>query len=604
MRRHAATAALVVLAAIAAIAIVPGMHASGSLAEVGPLDLGQAATPAGAQARGQVIEDVDGYRVAAGGEAVVTVPLTLPDPRDGRTLLRAWIYGPEGVRTTAVLRAADGSERPLGRAVNWVGKTFDVTDYARRGPVVLGVRAQNATAQPVLFLDRLAPIPAARSLAVSASPWSVGLLILLLSAALLELAGRLRRHWPLVLVLAPTAGLLWNEIADKTLQPLAADSAATWDAAVHASWFGFHDGLIWGSWETVSSFTVQAYHAFTPFVGTAPVSARAAAMLTALLALAAIYALAHRAAGRAGAAFAVVLAACAAGFHDAVIAGTPLPALVLAGAVFGYALHACLATATPFAIAMLGASAALLALADPVWLPGALAVVVIVAFLRAERPSRLRVICVGLLAAVVCLAPHLASTASQNDGRMFADADARAVAARNAEFVGDGHGAPTQQQVTRDPFSGRRVGLAGYLFGDHSPGEFIGGALAGGQDSITAFNDTEGPGVPSSILFIVMAAGAVLVLLLPRLRLLVLLTPLVVAPALFIAAKAPVDPAVAGAVLWPVMLACAAIMLYVAARLARPLFAPQLSTLEDVRARIAIPRLRGHEPATPDPPGP
>ncbi|MGH2917268.1 MAG: hypothetical protein ACRDLS_01515, partial [Solirubrobacteraceae bacterium] len=295
----------------------------------------------------------------------------------------------------------------------------------------------------------------------------------------------------------------------------------------------------------------------------------------------------------------VLLAAGAAELHDAVLDGAPLPALVLAGALFGYALHACLAEATRPAIVMLGAAAALLALAEPAWLPGALVVLLIVALTRAVRPHRLKIAGAGLLAVLVCLVPHLASTASQNEGRPFADMDARAVTARNAEFAGDGHGAPTAVELSRDPLSGRPVDLAGYLFSDHSASQFAGGALAGGQDSITAFNQTADAGVLGILAFVVAAAGALFVLLLERLRLLVLLAPLVVAPTLFIAANTAADPAAAGAVLWPVMLACAGILAYTGARLAHPLLEPYLETIARVRARIRVPRLP-RAAATPD----
>jgi hypothetical protein len=272
-----------------------------------------------------------------------------------------------------------------------------------------------------------------------------------------------------------------------------------------------------------------------------------------------------------------------------VIAGAPLPALVLAGALFCYALHACLAQATSPALVMLGASAALLGLAEPTWLPGAVVVVVVVA-LVCGRPQRWRVAAGGLLAVVVCLLPHLASTASQNDGRMLANMDTRAVAARNIEFYDDGHGAPTADAMSRDPLSGRPVGLGGYLFSDHSVSRFLGGAISGAQKSATAFNATDRAGPLGILAFLIAAAGTLFVLFLPRLRLLVLLPPLVAAPTLFIAAQTPFDAGAAGAVLWPAMLVSAVILLSAAARLARPLVEPQLSRFERLRARRRLPR--------------
>ena len=588
MRQYAIRFALVLLALLAAILVGPGMHASGTLVEVAPLELGTAATPPTALKRGPVTANVDGFRVAARGEGLVTLQLALPRPYEGRTLLRIWASGPPGVRTTAVLRAADGSERTLGRARSWVGETFDVTDQARLGAARLRVRGENATDQPVLFLDRIAATAAPATLKPSAPGWAVGLFVALLTAALLELCARLRRHWALALLLGATAAVLWHDIASRAYVPLQGEPLATWTAATQASWFGFHDGLIWGSWKSLSSLAVQIFHAFTPLVGTAPVSARAAAVLTALLALAAIYALGHRAAGRVGAASALLLAVITVAFDDLVVAGAPLPAVVLAGALFAYALHACLADATPVALAMLGAAAALLALAEPTWLPGALLVVLIVAMTCAESQWRTRAAAAGVLAVVVFSIPHLASTASQNDGRLLANLDARAVTARNVEFLGAGHGAPSPEEFARDPLSGRSVSLSGYLFADHSPLQFGGGALVGGQRSLSAYGSADSVGVVGTLAFLVAVLGTLFVLLLPRLRLLVLLTPLVVAPTLFIAARTPFDAAAAGAPLWPVMLACAAILAHAAARLVRPLLEPLVQRLNALRERARL----------------
>jgi hypothetical protein len=585
MTRNVARAGLVLLALAATILIGPGLHAAGTLTEISPLELGEGAAPVDVKTRGPVAEDIDGYRVQPGGEAVVTVPLTLPQPYDGRTLLRVWAYGPEGVRTTAALRAADGSERHLGRASTWGGKLFDVTEEARRGAAWIRVRAENPTADDVLFLDRLAPVAVAGSLEPEASALSVGLLVLLLTSLLLELAGRLRRHWPLSLLLALAAVVLWSNVSDTGTTPLEATSAATWAAATSASWFGFHDGLLSGSWQSLSSLAVQVFHALTPIVGTAPASARSAAALSGVVAFAAVYALAYRAAGRLGAVAAVLLGLTAVEMHDAVAAGSALPVLVLAGALFAYALHACLAQATPLAIGILGAAVALVMLSDPAWLPGAVVAVVVVAVVCADPTQRVRVVRVGLLAALVFALPHLVSTASQNDGNLFANQKARATAARNIEFVGRGHGAPSPQQYARDPLSGEPVTLTGYLLGDHTVAELVGGALAGGQDSIGAFVRSDGP-VLGTFAVILSLAAALFVLLLQRLRLLVLLAPVVAAPALFIAAQAGTDPAAAGAVLWPVMLTSVAILVHAAARLSAPLLQPYVARIDALGTRL------------------
>jgi hypothetical protein len=586
-------AGLVVAAVVAAIAVAPGARAPGTFTEAPALELGAAASPALASTGGGVSEDADGYRVAPGRRATVTVPLRLPQTLEGRTLLRIWAYGPASVTTTIDVISPDG-QRTLGRPGNWVGETFDVTDEARRGLVRLRATSENASTQSALFLDRIAPISAPDSAIVTASAWPVAVLVLLAAAAALAVAGRLRRHWPLPLLLGATAALLWPPIAEKSLEPLAADVLPTWNAATAASWSGFHDGLVSGSWTSLSSLAVQVFHAFTPLVGPAPVSARSASLLAALLALAAIYAFGYRAAGRTGALVATGVAAACAPFRDAVIAGSPLPVLVLAAALFGYALHAALARATPLAITLLGGGAALLALAEPTWLPGAFAVVAIVALVCGEPGARCRVLRIGVLTTAVLLTPHLASTASQHDGSLLANMSARAIAARNVEFLGAGHGSATPLQLAQDPLSGRPVTLPGYVLGDHSVSQVIGSVLAGGQESLAAFGTFGLLGVVATILW---ALGALYALVLPRLRLLVLLPPLVVAPTLFIAGRTGAEPLTAGAALWPALLVAGGILAYALAHLARPIVEPRAVKLRHVRSRVVRPR---REPAAQD----
>ncbi len=591
LTRHLARGALVLLALATVLLVGPGIHASGTFREVAPMDLGTGAPNAGVRTRGPVREDIDGYLVEPGGEAVAWVPLSLPDPGSGRTLLRVWAYGPQGVRTTAVLRAADGSERTLGRASNWVGKVFDVTEEARLGAVVLRVRGESSSRQPVLFLDRIAPIAASGTLEPSASSWSVGLLVLLVAAMLLELAGRLRRHWPLALVLAIAGAVLWGVVTRDGIDPV--PGAGTWAAATAATWLGFDDGLLSGSWTSLSSLAVQVFHALTPLVGTAPASARTATLLATLAALAAVYALAFRAAGTPAALVATLLGVAALDLSGAVSSGSIVPVLVLAAALFGYAVHACLARATPGAIAALGAAAVVLSLADPAWLPGAVIAVLIVALACAPRGARLRVAGAGMLAVVVFALPHLTSTAGQHDGNPFADLQARATAARNIEFLGKGHGAPSPQQYAADPLGGRPVTLGGYLFADHSPTQLLGGTLAGGRDSIAAFGEAGRPAILGVLVLLLLPAGVAYVLLLKRLRLLVASAALVAAPTVFIASRTGADPVAAGAVLLPAMLACAAILVHAAGRLAQPVLAARLPGLPALAGRLRLPaRLR------------
>jgi hypothetical protein len=327
---------------------------------------------------------------------------------------------------------------------------------------------------------------------------------------------------------------------------------------------------------------VQLFHALIPLTGTAAVSARTASMVIALVALAAIYALGHRAAGRLGALAALGAAVAAAPLRDAAVAGDALPVLVLSGALFVYALHAALAQATRPAMVTLAAAAALVALADPAWLPGAVLVVVLVALLRAGTAGRRRAVGAGLLTLALLLAPHVASTADQNAGRPFADLSARAITARNAEFEPGTHGAPTAGQLTRDPLSGDRVSLASYILGDHSAGEVADGVASGANDAAGAYAARGGAGLLASLALALVAIGTLYLLVVPRLRLMVLLPPLITIPALFIADRGGEDAAAAAAVAWPAFLAAGAMGAYAVAQLLRPLAEPWVRTAKDL----------------------
>lgn len=573
-RRAIVVAVLTAATAVTAVAVGPGIRATDPLAEVHVLDLGTSAPRDGARARGDVRESDTAYLVGPNGVARVTVPLRLPRRSDTKTLLRLWAYGSETIRTRAVLIAPDGRRRMLGNAGSWAGETFDVTDLAGRR-VRLRVTSANRQTAEAVFLDRVAPVVAPQAAVVTAGTWEVVLLVLLAVAALLAACGRLGRHWPLLPVLATFAALVWHRIPPTSLDQLPLASIPTWNDAVAASWLGFHDGLLWGSWIGVSSLAVQLYHAFTPIVGEAAVSARSAALLAALLAIAAVYALGNRAAGRAGALVAALIALTVAPLRDAVVDGGALPVLLLAGTLFAYCVHACLARATPTAAALLGAGAAVAALAEPLWLPGAVVALAVVVVACGEPGSRLRALGVGALVALVLLGPHLASTAAQNDGRLFADVDARAVAARNAEFAGEGHGAPSVLETLRDPLGGEPVSLAGYVFGDHSLGQVVGGTLSGAQEALSAFSS--GGSVLGAIAFALALLGVAYVLFIPRLRLLAWIPLLVALPALFVAGQTGADAFAAGAVWWPSLPAGAAILAYAAVQLAQPALAPRLT---------------------------
>jgi len=568
--------ALAGAAIVTAIFVGPGIRATGPLVQMNAVKLGTSAPAGEQQARGAIQENRYGFLVKPYGVAHVTVPVDLPTRAQARTLLRLWVYGSSAVQTNVALVAADGSRRSLGYTGVLVGNTFDVTDLARGGPALLEVTSVNHLAEPVLFLDGVAPVLAPHTAIATASTWPVTLLVLLVTSALLAVFGRLRRHWPLPLALAAFAALVWPHIPPASLDPLPVASMATWNDALSASWFGFHDGLLWGSWNGVSSLATQLYHAFVPIVGNATVSARSSALLAALLAVAAVYALGHRAAGRIGAIAAALITLAASPLRDAAVEGSALPVLVLAGTLLLYGLHACLGKATPVAVALLAAGLSLAVLAEPLWLAGAVVALPIVVLVYGERGSRWRALGAGALVALILVGPHIVSTAAQNNGRLFADVDARAVAARNAEFSGGGHGAPSAADLQSNPAAtGQPVTLGGYVFGDHSLGQVAGSTLTGGQRAVSAFGAGGSP--LSDIAFAFALIGVAYVLILPRLRALALVPLLVSLPALFVAGRINIDDFAAGAVWWPVLPVSAAILAYATIHLARPRLEPRLA---------------------------
>lgn len=553
--------------AIAMLVIVgPQVSVTGQAQAPTALDLNVGANPDGLTATGDYSQDVNGFLVGPGGRAEVSVPVDVANPRGGRVLLRVWSYGSAGADTTVRIRGTSGSLRTLGRPDYWAPKQFDVTDAAGNGGTIrVSASAVSNTTIPALFFDRLEVAQQPKSALITSDALPTGLLVLALVLGLLAVTGKLR-HWPLAALLGGTCALAWRDLLQTTSGPQPRDAALTTAAAQNTSWFGLHDGLLSGAWTNVSSLAVQLSQLWQPLAGDAPIAARSAAIFTLLAALAVLYALGHRAAGRVGSVVAPLVLLALVPVRDAAAAGRPLPALLLAGAVFLYALHAALARATPLAAVMLGGAAAVVYLAEPIWAPGAIvAVAMVLLARRGPIKESLQALGIALGVTLAVLAPHLVSTADQRDGRPLAAITDRVIAARNAEFQPGERGAPTLAQRQTDALAGRRVTLPGYLFSDHSVGDVASGTWRGAKDEFDAYSGRAG--LAGTLAFIAFIVGVLYTLLIPRLRLLPLLGLLPGIPTLFIAGATGQDPLIGGAALWPAFAVCAAIAAYAAVQL-------------------------------------
>lgn len=585
-------AALAIAAAAVAVAVVaPDIHTAGDFVETDVLDLGTTSPTPGARTRGGVRQNGNGYVAAPDRRALASVPVDMPAARGGHVLLRVWAYAYPRIPTSVRLRLADGRTRELGRPGHWNGKTFDLTQVPA-GRARLEARTVNSTPSRALFLDRVTVERGPDSARSAASPWAVGLMVALVVLALLALARRLERHWPLAALLGGASVLLWHDARALELQPLSGGPETTWHAARAASWLGFHDGLLWGSWERLSSLTVQLFHALTPLVGTASAGVHSAGVFAAVLALAALYALGNRAAGRLGAVAMVMVALATGPFRDAALAGSPVPVIVLAGALFAYGLHACLAEASTQAMLLLGAGSFLVALAAPVLLPGVVAVTAIVALAYAPAGRRLRGLAAGFLAIAVLLIPHAVSTADQNGGDLFADMSAQATYARNVEFAGRGHGAPSPVQFEQHPYGGDPVSLPAYLFGDHSAWQVVGGALHGAQKALFGLS---GGGLAGALGFALAALGVLYLLIVPRLRMLALLPLLACAPTLFFVDRGAISEMAGIGAAWPGLLTGVGLLGYALTGLLAPAARRSRGRLAaaDARRKVALSAAEG-----------
>jgi hypothetical protein len=563
--RWAALAVTLAATLALSFAVIPKMYSSGDVVDTTVLPLG-AQTPAPhARASGTIIENSYGYVLTAHAAGKVDIPLRFTTQSGQRSLLRLWASGLGQVDIRATLIDHGGRRHFLGRAQDWIGRPFDVTsDVAGGSRVVLEVSASNPTASAALILDQVAQSQASPSVVVTAQGWIVGVWLALIVSTVLLATNRLRRHWMLAVITGIGGYLLWRPVPGMSLYPLDTQAALIWPAVQKASWLGFHSGLWWGSWAGVSSLAVQLFHAVTPLVGTGSAGALGAGALLGIMAVIAIYAVGNRVAGRRGAVIAAVSALLADSFRLEVGLGTSIPVLALAAALFLYAVHVCLTRTGRQEIILLAGAGLLMCLANPMWIPGIVIAIVVMALAYAPAGQRMRVLGVGLLALALLILPNRISTADQNGGDPFADINHEIRSARNFEFAGqDRHGAPSLAAFRRDPTgSGSPVGLGDYLFVDHSVPVAVGATLTGGYKAIGSFAVRDETKLAGLLAFVLMVAGLAYLLILPRLRMLFIVPLLVSAPSLFLASRHVTLPFEAGMGIWPALLVGSGVLVY------------------------------------------
>ena len=558
-RRHR-TALLCTLAAgaLAVGVLLSSLAISGSPLEARSLELGTDFPARGDTRSGTIQERSDGYLIDGQAAGRMSLPVPIAPSGDQGSALRLWAYGPPGVQTNVVLVRPDGSRRSLGRADRWVGRPFDLTDRDEGRRARLEVAVENSTAQPVLFLDRVLHVvipPEARS---SAGPLLTALCMALLVVAALA-AARLLAHWPLAILLALASYVFWKRAADLTPVALDGEAPRLWSAAKEAGWIGLDRGLLSGSFDDLSPLTVQLFHALGPVVGSGSPAARSASALIGVAAFAAIYVLVNRIAGRVPATVAVAVALLAGPLREGASDGTAATTIVLAMALFLYGVHECLVRVSVRSAILLGIGSGLVALAEPMCLAGVLAAAPALLLLRCPPGQRLRVVGVALLVLAVVAGPNRLSTAVQNGGDPWADLTKRATQAQALERAAEGGLSP-------DAASGDEVGLVEYLFWDHSVGVVVGGALEGTVDAWGAALETSATPL-GPVASLLMVAGLLYLLILPRLRWLLILPGLVSLPVLFLVGRDLTPAEAGGAVLWPAVFLAAGVVVSAVTRI-------------------------------------
>jgi hypothetical protein len=593
--RWAPAASVVVALAIASAIVIPRMQADGNAHITSyELDAGQPAP--GLHVQGSMERNVYGFVVGGFGAGATAFDVTV-EPRPGeRTVLVVSGGGGPGVSSELSLIDQSGIRHVLGRPVRWRAHAVDISTLTRGGQVRLEFAATNERAAPALIADRVQVVSYPPDAIPRASRWEVAAWVALCVLLALVALRRLRRDGVLVAAAGLLAFVVWPAVKAGALEPL---SSNLWDSAVGASWFGLDKGLVSGTFGDQSALAVQLFHALTPVTGTGAGGARIASMIVGVLALVAIYALGRRVAGPVGAATAVTCALLADTFRLGLSSADSTGALVIAACLFLLAVHGVLRHAGRGSMIALGAAGAIAILAQPLWWPGVLAAIVLLALRYAPSGGRRAALGAALLVLVLVSLPSRISVAHQADGDLNADVIELATVARNIEFVGRGKGAPPDSAaLSANPSSGPQVGLGDYVLGDHSLTVVAGGALSGGYDGLSAAAQRPETKIVGLLAFIIELAGVVYLLLLPRLRLLVAIPALLALVPWFFTSRGAAPPFAAGTAFWPALLLGAATVGYAVReatreRIAMPPF------VDALRNRVSAAGRRAGRPAEP-----
>jgi hypothetical protein len=250
-------------------------------------------------------------------------------------------------------------------------------------------------------------------------------------------------------------------------------------------------------------------------------------------------------------------------FRLSMAAGDAATTVVLAAALLLLAVYVVIVRGDRLAMAALGGAGALAILAEPLWWPVVVVAVGAIALRHAPHGNRRAALAIALLTLVAVSLPSRISAAHQASGDLAGDVSERATIARNAEFVGRGHGAPdTNQELAADPAGGPAVGLGEYLVGEHSISSLTDGVVDGASDGVAAVAAREQSTLVGLLLFVVQLAGFFYLLILPRLRVLAALAVGLAIVPWFFASVGVLAPFTATAGAWPALLLGAAVVTY------------------------------------------